>query len=435
MSSSARDAAIQALEGVRLTRVVGRPTRRNVNTSRNEIAAGYARATTTHSSFPLGSRFGFAAAVIKAPKYISLHNAAAANIAGVADLAAGWTFVHPTRPKLYPTVAANASDNTRRKKEMEQKELVGEWDTFDGYEEAHKMELIDAYDPAYLASLKHDIFGFSQVTVSEMLDHLESKCLALTNREKATKLDEAKIKWDQDDDIATFFEKLDKMEEELRDDYGITWPTQLKITHAIEEMYDSELFTEDHMMDWEDKPDADKTWVHLQAYFGTIYKKLQRYKGATSKRHGYESAANVTEREAAAAERENLANNLKEVAVAATADKEHIQQMTNHHNDMLKVVQQQQATIDKLTSTIEKQQATIEKLTAQVSKKGQTNNTRNRGNPTKKGQKKNDEEKSNDGPPTDLGCGICGMHKFTKDCYELEHNAHLRPEGWKSRFA
>ena len=42
-----------------------------------------------------------------------------------------------------------------------------------------------------------------------------------------------------------------------------------------------------------------------------------------------------------------LANNLREVEVAATADKEHIQKMTSHNDDLLKVVIKQKAHIDK----------------------------------------------------------------------------------------
>ena len=53
-------------------------------------------------------------------------------------------------------------------------------------------------------------------------------------------------------------------------------------------------------------------------------------------KHGFESSASAEEyrREQTGC----LANNLREVAVAATADKEHIQQMTMQNDDLLKVV-------------------------------------------------------------------------------------------------
>ena len=70
-----KTATKNALSGVTLTRVLGCPTLRNVSLTRREIAAKYAQAKTGHDAFPLGSRFGLAAAVMKPAKYRRLHNA------------------------------------------------------------------------------------------------------------------------------------------------------------------------------------------------------------------------------------------------------------------------------------------------------------------------------------------------------------------------
>ena len=56
---------IEALEIRLLMWMMGRPTMDNVNKSRSEIAAEYAKAKTTHNSFPLGSNFVFATAILK----------------------------------------------------------------------------------------------------------------------------------------------------------------------------------------------------------------------------------------------------------------------------------------------------------------------------------------------------------------------------------
>ena len=79
-----------------LSRKPGRPTLKRVSETRNEISAAYAKAKTSHDDFPMGERFGFAAAVMRPKKYIRLHNDVCA--AG-SELAANWTFVHPDRPK------------------------------------------------------------------------------------------------------------------------------------------------------------------------------------------------------------------------------------------------------------------------------------------------------------------------------------------------
>ena len=49
-----------------------------------------------------------------------------------------------------------------------------------------------------------------------MLDHLEQQYLALTNIKKEAKLEETRLSWDLEDDITTYFTKLDKLESELK---------------------------------------------------------------------------------------------------------------------------------------------------------------------------------------------------------------------------
>ena len=54
-----------------------------------------------------------------------------------------------------------------------------------------------------------------------MLDNIEQQCLALTAREKKTKMKDVNIPWDRDDDIETYFVMADKLDEDLQENYGI----------------------------------------------------------------------------------------------------------------------------------------------------------------------------------------------------------------------
>lgn len=117
--------------------------------------------------------------------------------------------------------------------------------------------------------------GLSHKTVADVLEHLETQCLALTAREKREKLKETQLPWDHDDDIRTYFTKLDKLEEELKNEYAIDWPTKMKIMQAVNKMYDCCHISKKDMMDWEDKAEADKMWVHCQTYFGDLWEKKQ----------------------------------------------------------------------------------------------------------------------------------------------------------------
>ena len=84
--TSARDTDVQNLESKSFQRMLGRPTRDQVNKIRGAIAALYAEAKTSHKSFPLGSKFGFSATILKKDKYIALHNTVATGLAATANL-------------------------------------------------------------------------------------------------------------------------------------------------------------------------------------------------------------------------------------------------------------------------------------------------------------------------------------------------------------
>ena len=108
-------------------------------------------------------------------------------------------------------------------------------------------------------------------------------------------------------------------------------------------MYRSNMFTKEELMTREEKTMADKTWVHLQTYFKDRWTETMQYQSDTPHKHGFESSSIVEEDRG----EHRLANNLCKVAVSATADKEHIHQMTTQNDDLLKLVRTQQAHIDK----------------------------------------------------------------------------------------
>ena len=117
----------------------------------------------------------------------------------------------------------------------------------------------------------------------------------------------------------------------------------MKIAQAEDEMYRSNMFIKEELTIWKEKPMYDKTWIHLQTYFKDRWTVMMRHQGNIPHKHGFESAASAEEDSS----EHHLASNLCEVAVAATANKEHIQQMTTHNDELLKVVRKQQAQIDK----------------------------------------------------------------------------------------
>ena len=116
--TSVRYTAVQKLELKSLQRMLGRPTREQVNKMCGDIAAVYAESKTSHKSFPLGSKFGFSASILKKDKYIALHNTVATGLSATDNLETTWSFVHPMLPDTYDDMILTAHpDVSRRKKE------------------------------------------------------------------------------------------------------------------------------------------------------------------------------------------------------------------------------------------------------------------------------------------------------------------------------
>ena len=85
-----------------------------------------------------------------------------------------------------------------------------------------------AYDETYFGTIKDDLLGFSHLTVNAMLEHLREQCLAVTFKEKKKKLKEINISWDHGDDIRVFLRNIQKLKDQLDDEYGIDW-TEINI--------------------------------------------------------------------------------------------------------------------------------------------------------------------------------------------------------------
>ena len=130
--TSEQDTDVQKLEAKTLQPMLGRPTREHVKKTRGAIAAVYAEAKTSHDSFPLGSKFGFSAAILKKYKYIALHNIVSKSIAATSNLATTWSFTHPSRTETYDdTILAVHPGVSRYKKEAQLAELITQYKMFE----------------------------------------------------------------------------------------------------------------------------------------------------------------------------------------------------------------------------------------------------------------------------------------------------------------
>ena len=159
--SSVREATISALDGVSLTRHVGRPTLKSVKLTRREIAKVYASTKTTHPDFLLGSRFGFAAAILTPKQFINAYNQVCEEGDELGD---EWEFLIPQQPEASDPELENAEDEAEeRRMTARWKQVVAHWDKFDAHEHVFKQKLEEAYDAQYFDGLRDDLLGFTHV--------------------------------------------------------------------------------------------------------------------------------------------------------------------------------------------------------------------------------------------------------------------------------
>jgi hypothetical protein len=173
-------------------------------------------------------------------------------------------------------------------------------------------------------------------------------------------------------------------------------------------MWESEMFTEDQMVAWENKTPAQQTWQALQDYFTEKWLERRQYSQATAKHSRFKDAA-LAAQEMAAAEEEGEASAM-----------------------MFALLQEQHRTqLDAMTAANQKaMEAMFERMNAIVAGNGSGQN------------KENANPGGNANAGTDAGatkrkkkkCPHCGKTVFHKaaDCYELDANASKRWTGWKS---
>jgi len=164
---------------------------------------------------------------------------------------------------------------------------------------------------------------------------------------------------------------------------------------------------------------------------------------------GTDSRAQPTSKRKKATEdnHKHFEQQLSDIAIAATADKEHIQQMTNSTEDLLKIIKEQQAQIKEL----------MRQNGMRIAKVGTNNPPPNNPSPCKaRPGRKPFHPREYEYTPTEKAaariliaainagtkeastfgnCMICNKHSNTTRCYEIEKNAGLCGERWRTHFA
>ncbi len=158
-----------------------------------------------------------------------------------------------------------------------------------------------------LAPLKKLYIGFGDLTVLKMIDHLHLKtAIKITMAQKHEyKTMGYNNPWDPTTSITAYFMQLDHFQVSLGN-RGIATSKAEKTMAAGAQMWQSNMFTEDQMVAWENKPAAQQTWVVLQAYFTKKWLECKQYSATTAKQSRFKEAALLAQEKAAAKEEGEL---------------------------------------------------------------------------------------------------------------------------------
>jgi len=413
VEGSKSSSAYETLIGVcdKITRLNGIITPENVDKLEDELG-GVSTIIKTHH-YTEGQKYGHLASVIPQGKYRIV----------ISD--ATWIHTAPVDPGAYSAAALGVGNAAAQREQFvaEHKQLQASYASYLGVEEAGKELILYAVGADALAPLKKQYIGFGDSTILTMLDHLRQKtAIKMTTAQKFEyKTNGYNEPWDPTTSITAYFSKLDRLQISLAD-RGISTSDEEKTMAAGAQMWNSEMFTEDQMLIWENKAPTAQTWAALQNYFTEKYLERKQYSETTAKQSRFKEAALLAQ-ESAAAEEEGETQ-----ALLFTILQE------QHDKQMAKMAAANKANMD----------AMLEKMNALVA--------------AGSGRRTNEHDKENTPPakpPTIAGGGSGGgdtdkkpkrkktlcpncksfvYHAHDK-CYELEANKDARYPGWKSIFA
>ena len=304
----------------------------------------------------------------------------------------GIDFVNPVNPGIYPAgLALNAAAGTRAREEAIHKELIAQFETFEGVKLGTKDLILEAVDNEYLSEIEHDTLGFLNQTPRQMIEHLLTRGGALDFADTKDLLSERDGEWNVTENPQIYFNRVEK---------AIKGLIRNGINSDLNERRDIALFQlkatgefDPAVREWEAKPAVDKTWANIKTFISAEYAKENKQNKLSAKHF--------------------KVNTMQE---QAEATEELIAHLTEAHTRQMEtLVQTTTAAMKEMMLLLKENKTPINKV------------------PDEEKQRKRDEKKKkyNDAPVC-KNCGKKHPSKAENECWELEANKASRPANWKS---
>ena len=359
-----------------VTKIHGQPSSHDLTILEKELIAILANIPTALG----GGNFGHVGVIMEPTAY--------------ATMTGGTEFVDPINPGVYPTgLAANAAATVRARAEAEHKELINQFETFEGVRQGVKDLILEAVDNEYLIEIEHETLGFLNQTPRQMLDHLLARGGALDFADTKQLLAERDGEWNISENPQLYFNRVEKAIKGLLRN-GINSDPNERRDIALYYLKATGEF-DAAVREWEAKPAEAKTWASIKTFISTEYAKENKQNKLTAKQF----KANAIDEQAEATE-------------------ELIAALTETHT-------KQMETLIKSTTDAMKEMMLL------LKNNNSSNNARRLTDDEKKKKREEKRKKYNEAPI----CKHCGKKHPSKaedECWELEKNKESRPSTWKS---
>ncbi len=221
-----------------------------------------------------------------------------------------WVYVAPANPGAYLAAALIAGVSAAQQEQLiaQHKEAQTTYADYLGAQEAGKELLLYGVGVDALMPLKKQYINFGNATIHSMILHLREKTAIkmMTSQKFKYKTEGYKMPCDPTMSITAYFTGLEKFKNSLAD-CGILMSVKEMTMAAGARMWESEMFTKDQLVLWENKPSANQTLQVLQDYFAGKWLERRQYLQATAKQSRFKDAA-LTAQEQVAAEEEGEAS-------------------------------------------------------------------------------------------------------------------------------
>ena len=261
-----------------------------------------------------GGKHGHAGLIIEEAKYIAVSNG-------------GVTFNIPAHPGMYPTAVSDDA-KIRASKEAKHKGLILQHEICAGVEQVMKDFIVEAIDDEWLAEIEDEVMGFANMTMIDMLKHLELRGGAMDYVDTKEIKKERDDPWDVNKYVVTYFNRVEQAVKQL-DHASIKTDKKELLQQALYTFKESGKL-EQGLVNWIALDKTDQTWEKCKEHFTKEYTDRRKHATIDAKQAGFGSAALAQERKREA----------KEAAEAAAMTCEIIQQMQEQSDKNYMIMEQ-----------------------------------------------------------------------------------------------